>query len=935
MRPPLTKSDLRSIVISTFTLVFLLELLNCRISQAEERIDYQSQVEPILREYCLACHTQSDPEGGYVMESYQELLRGGEHGAAITPGTARSSRLIQMLEGTIKPTMPPEGEVRPTESEIGILTQWIEQGAAGPEGPPQLKRDIQTPTLTGVIDRSLPITAIARSSTSDFIAKATYGKIDITDSDGNLITSIKDELHKINSLVFSTDGTQLLVGSGRTGAYGAATIYSTQDGQRIMELVGHRDMLYQAVYSPDETLVATAGYDREIILWSTKTGEPIRKLSGHNGAIFGLRFLDQGKYLISACADETLKIWEVATGQRLHTLGQPEGEVYSVTITEDERFIIAGGADHRVRIWEILRPLSQVSPKLVATRYVDDSPVTHLRLANEEEAVAAVTENGSLKILETNTWMLQSTLEELPDTATSVLSDKTGGVLTICMMNGMTTERRIPKLRNRQNVVAGSSDKIYMDLGDPATLNENELEKVEAVSGSQKVSAKIIPRHAQLDGAISQSGQADFYRWTATEMEQWAIDVDASKESPLDPIVTILDADLQPVLRTQLLATRESYFTFRGKDSMQVGDFRLFNWQEMHLDDYLYSSGEVTRLWLYPRGPDSGYNVYPNEGQRWTYFGTTHTTHALGEPAYVVRPLDPGEVVPANGLPTFNVYYENDDDPMRRAGKNSRLIFSAPATGHYYVRITDTRGMGGDNFKYQARIRPATPSYIPSVAKANGKMHAGTGREFTVRVDRLDGFNGEVTFNIPDLPSQFVSNLPITIEAGQRSATGCIWLPHDAMPWENPISPELVATAKILGKRVERKVGSVGDFTYAERASAIPTVHPIDREVASNESWTLQVRRGETVSARVVIDRKEGFNNEVSFGKEDAGRNSVHGVYVDNIGLNGLLVRQNETVREFFLTADPIAKVGKRYFHLKGANDGGVTTHPIIVEVLP
>ena len=98
-------------------------------------------------------------------------------------------------------------------------------------------------------------------------------------------------------------------------------------------------------------------------------------------------------------------------------------------------------------------------------------------------------------------------------------------------------------------------------------------------------------------------------------------------------------------------------------------------------------------------------------------------------------------------------------------------------------------------------------------------MHAGTGREFTVRVDRLDGFNGEVTFNIPDLPSQFVSNLPITIEAGQRSATGCIWLPHDAMPWENPISPELVATAKILGKRVERKVGSVGDFTYAERAS--------------------------------------------------------------------------------------------------------------------
>ena len=129
----------------------------------------------------------------------------------------------------------------------------------------------------------------------------------------------------------------------------------------------------------------------------------------------------------------------------------------------------------------------------------------------------------------------------------------------------------------------------------------------------------------------------------------------------MDPFIAIFDSENRPVLRTRLQAVRDSYFTFRGKDSKQFGDFRLFNWQNMHLNDFLYAAGEVTRLWMYPRGPDSGYNVYPNEGDRWTYFGTSHTTHALGEPAYVVRPLAADEKHVANGLPVFEVFYENDD----------------------------------------------------------------------------------------------------------------------------------------------------------------------------------------------------------------------------------------------------------------------------------
>ncbi|MFN8705860.1 MAG: hypothetical protein ACK50J_04210, partial [Planctomyces sp.] len=78
----------------------------------------------------------------------------------------------------------------------------------------------------------------------------------------------------------------------------------------------------------------------------------------------------------------------------------------------------------------------------------------------------------------------------------------------------------------------------------------------------------------------------------------------ARDKSPLDSKIEVLTADGKPVLHRKLQAIRDSYFTFRGKDSVTVDDFRMFNWQEMDLNQYLYADGEVMRLWLYPRGPD-------------------------------------------------------------------------------------------------------------------------------------------------------------------------------------------------------------------------------------------------------------------------------------------------------------------------------------------
>ena len=72
---------------------------------------------------------------------------------------------------------------------------------------------------------------------------------------------------------------------------------------------------------------------------------------------------------------------------------------------------------------------------------------------------------------------------------------------------------------------------------------------------------------------------------------------------------------------------RDSWFTFRGKDSNTSDDFRVQNWREMELNEYLYANGEVVKLWHYPRGPDSGFKVYPGFGNRYAFFNTTALAH--------------------------------------------------------------------------------------------------------------------------------------------------------------------------------------------------------------------------------------------------------------------------------------------------------------------
>ena len=357
---------------------------------------------------------------------------------------------------------------------------------------------------------------------------------------------------------------------------------------------------------------------------------------------------------------------------------------------------------------------------------------------------------------------------------------------------------------------------------------------------------------------------------------------------------------------------------------------------EMELNEYLYANGEVSRLWLYPRGPDSGFKVYPGRGNRHTAFFTTALTHPLGEPCYIVEPLAPGTSVVPNGLPVYTLYWENDDDPTRRWGADSQLWFEAPGDGDYLVRVTDVRGFGAaEDYHYTLTLRPTQPSFDVSIGGKDPKVSPGSGREITFSIERHEGFSGPVEIEITGMPEGFSASSPITIQAEQSQAIGVIHASPNA-PDPDKAADEAIhitATASIGGKTITTSLGNLGDVQLGETPKITVEIVSNEGESASETPLELRIRPGETISAHVRAVRHD-FGGRIELGGDDSGRNLPHGLYVDNIGLNGLLIVEGQTEREFFITAAPWVPAGSRPFHLRATADGGQASKPVVIHVL-
>ncbi len=921
-------------------------------------LDYHTDIAPLLRQYCAACHNDDDFDGDFSVERYLDLEEGGSKGVMLRPGNSKESYLMKLMSGGTEEPMPPADDPQPTEGDLAIFRQWIEEGAKGPGK----ENDISILSLLTVPD--LPpakgkkaITALAYSNDGGRLAIARFGGVEITNGEGQTVQRLGGLSGKVNAIEFAPGKSDRLVtASGIAGLKGVATLWEGGKAVRHFGEGYHRDILYDATFSPDGKWLATGGYDAKIAIWEVESGERLRTIEIHNGAIYDLAFSPDGNILASASGDMTVKLWRVSDGLRLDTFNQPQGEQYSVAFSPDGKFVFAGGADNRIRMYRLV---SKDKPKInpvIHSRFAHEDSIIAMEVSNDGKWLASSSDDRSVKL-----WSLPSLKQvkawgNQPDTAPALVF--TGEQKLISgRLDGATqtwSYAKLTGLSGRPNPV--ESDE--MDAGSKGRDRSTEVSEIDAVEQAMPIPVSLP---TMIRGTIDQPEDTDHYSFSAKAGQPWVFRVNASMDkSPLDSKLEILNEEGEPVERVRLQAVRDSWFTFRGKNSIQANDFRVHNWGEMELNEYLYCNGEVVKLWLYPRGPDSGFTVYPGFGNRHNYFGTSGLTHALGEPCYVVEPIPAGVDPVPNGLPVYTLYFENDDDPLRLLGNDSRLEFTAPKDGEYQVRISDVRGFGGKEYAYQLSVKPPRPGFFVKHdidAKKGLKVAPGTGREFVVTVVRHDGFDGPIEVEVNGLPKG-LSAKSVVIERGQHKAMGVIWAAVDALGEEKKMEgdvPEgekdkdkdkekgkeivvtMAATATVRSVVTRQQLATLGSVMIDEKAPKLKVaIHPDgksgDPKMKQGEPLVLTIRPGETITAMVRAERI-GFGDRILFGKEDSGRNLAHGIIIDNIGLSGLMIPEEGTEQRFFITASKWVPDSERVFFLRATAEGGRTTQPIVLRV--
>ncbi len=102
------------------------------LAVAAEDVDFTTDVEPIFKAKCYACHGEQQQQGQLRLDSRSVVMEAGPSGRRIVAHYPESSSIYERVAGLGEGVrMPMGGQL--SDDEIAVIRSWIEQGAIWPE----------------------------------------------------------------------------------------------------------------------------------------------------------------------------------------------------------------------------------------------------------------------------------------------------------------------------------------------------------------------------------------------------------------------------------------------------------------------------------------------------------------------------------------------------------------------------------------------------------------------------------------------------------------------------------------------------------------------------------------------------------------------------------------------------------------------------------
>lgn len=161
---------------------------------------------------------------------------------------------------------------------------------------------------------------------------------------------------------FSSDGKRLATGDNR----GQVNVWDLQRQQTITQLHVDSKFVTAVQFSPNNRILAGAGYDGKIKLWKAPNWGDHGTLTA-NGTIFNISFSPDSSMLTST-GYESVNLWKVDSGEKITTLTGHTGWVKAVVFSPDGSALMSGGEDETLRLWDVT-PHRSILPDMVRIVY--------------------------------------------------------------------------------------------------------------------------------------------------------------------------------------------------------------------------------------------------------------------------------------------------------------------------------------------------------------------------------------------------------------------------------------------------------------------------------------------------------------------------------------------------------------------------------------
>lgn len=174
------------------------------------------------------------------------------------------------------------------------------------------------------------------------------------------------------------------------GDDGKTFVVDVKSGKLVFTLPHHADTINDIAFSQNGNWIATASYDKKILLYNLVTMSSKDKLRAHSSAVMKVKFFGKNK-LLSLDKNSKAIIWNIYSGKVIERLQGIHDDVTQLTISSKDRFLFLATKLGYILVYDLN------TYELLSDRFIKlTSPITSMSYDEEHDHLIIGTQDGFL-----------------------------------------------------------------------------------------------------------------------------------------------------------------------------------------------------------------------------------------------------------------------------------------------------------------------------------------------------------------------------------------------------------------------------------------------------------------------------------------------------------------------------------------------------------